>query len=420
MTQASENVVHVREIAVENPATGKRVEGLVFTGPGRAVVRRMGQETGLDSAEVLDRVVNRLLVNKGADWTSVILSEYLELYGDSRGAFSLVWDRASGELVSHGSVFQSAANPSAALVAHIRTSDDFKSLGLGTLVTEEVTRAALQQGADLVVLATDDKLHRVQQGERAAYSMYSKIGFAILAEKRLADTVDWLMVVDRPTFDLARQDKQTGGGRFPKELSDGVKRQQRELIERARGQFGQLTTDGLAQPVREGDLAGLFLLMNLCPEDDFRLKLSSWNVHLGPEFEREYIVSVRPAIVDRDRLQDASLVLRGENGAVVAICAARQEAPFTRRTMRVDFYCLPQLLENNRRAVVDLVEATLARIEQSSERPAPCRVSFTGADPAKISLFESLGFTRTGAVSTYHSPETNTDLEAVEFLRIID
>ena len=99
-------------------------------------------------------------------------------------------------------------------------------------------------------------------------------------------------------------------------------------------------------------MANLFLLMNLCPPDDFRVKLAAWGVQLGPEMERGYIVTVRPAIADRDRLEDASLALRDGQGAILAVCAAQRAFPFSRNAMRIDFYCLPQFFAANRPAVV--------------------------------------------------------------------
>ncbi len=367
--------------------------------------------------DVLDSVVNRLLVKKGSDWTSVILSEYVGLYPDSLGTFSLVWDKRTKQFVSHGSVFQSAAHPGAGLVAHIRTADDFKSLGLGTLVTEEVTGAAFEQGARLVVLATDDKLHRVEQGERAATAMYSKIGYSILAEKRLADTVDWLMVIDRACYELCQQEKQAGGGRFPKQVSPEVNGLQKQLVQQTRSRLGAKRAGGGATPVSDGDMASLFLLMNLCPDEDFRLKLFAWSVHLGPEFERTFITTLRQAIVDQDRLQDASLVLRDAGGSIVAVCAACQVAPFTRNTMQIDFYCLPEFLRNNPDELSGLVSATLERIQSSGTAPRPCRLVFTGIDPTKVAVFESLDFLETTAACPFFGPDGEIAFEAKEYVR---
>ena len=138
--------VQVREISLVDPKTSNRLEGLVFTGPGREVIERISRETSQSGTAVLDSIVHRLLVKKGADWTNAILCEYMGLYDDSLGTFSLVWDKSSRRLVAHGSVFQSKTHAGAGLVAHIRSDEACRGLGLGSLVTEEVTQAALQQG----------------------------------------------------------------------------------------------------------------------------------------------------------------------------------------------------------------------------------------------------------------------------------
>ena len=406
--------VQVREIALVNPKTAGRFDGIVFTGPGREVVERIAQETAQGGAAVLDAIVHRLLVKKGADWTNVILSEYLELYNDSTGSFSLVWDKASRQLVAHGSAFQSIAYPGAALVAHIRTDDAYRGLGFGTLVTEEVTRRALQQGAHVVVLGTDDKRHRIQQGEKAAYSMYSKLGYSILAEKELTDTIEWLMVVDQPSLDRCVQEREAAGGRFPKETSPEVRRIQQDLVDNIREQFSRELPDGQISPVGEGDLANLFLLMNLCPPGDFQVKLAAWGVQLGPEMERGFIVSVRPGIADRDRLEDASLALRDRHGTILAVCAAKRAFPFSRNVMDIDFYCLPRFFAANRPAVVALVQAVLTRIEQSTERPSPCRLLFSGVDRDKIRLFQDLGLTPTSHTYPYFTADGKPAFQATE------
>ena len=365
---------------------------------------------------MLDSIVHRLLVKKGADWTNAILCEYLALYDDSLGTFSLVWDKSSRRLAAHGSVFQSKTHAGAGLVAHIRTDDACRGLGLGSLVTEQVTRAALQQGAQLVVLGTDDKRYRIQQGEKAACGMYAKLGYAILAEKQLTDTIEWLMVVDRPLFERCQQEKQAGGGRFPEATPRDVADMQQALIADVREQvFSQTLSDGQTSPVSQGDMANLFLLMNLCPPDDFRVKLVPWGVQLGPEMERCYLVSVRPALADCDRLEDASMALRDRHGAIVVVCAAQRAFPFTRNVMRIDFYCLPRFLAANRPAVVALVEAVLARIEQSAERPSPCRLLFSGVDEEKIGLFEKLGFTPAANTHPYFTAEGKWAFQAGEW-----
>lgn len=407
--------VRIREFTAANPKTGKHLEGVVFTGQGRAVLERIGEETGSSEAGVLETIVKRLLVQKGADWTGAILGDYLGLYEDSLGTFALVWAKQARQLVSHGAVFQSMAHPGAGLIAHIRTADSWQGFGLGTLVTEEVTRAAFAQGARVVALATDDKRHRMGQGERAAQSMYSRIGYRVLAERELADTVDWLMVIDSPVFERRQEAKQKNGGRFPPEISNDLQNLQVRLVEQTRERFSEKLTEGRIQPVSNGDLANLFLLMNLCPPDDFRVKLSAWGIHLGPEFERSFVVGVRPAIADRDRLEDASLSLRDNQGAVVAVCAARQAAPFTRNAMQVDFYCLPLFLETNRQAVVDLILATLEHVQQSPERPKPCRLLFSGADAKKTLLFQELGFNRTTNTYSYFGPDGSMGFEAQEY-----
>ena len=113
-------------------------------------------------------------------------------------------------------------------------------------------------------------------------------------------------------------------------------------------------------------------------------------MQLGPEMERCYLVGVRPALADRDRLEDASLALRDRHGAIMAVCAAQRAFPFSRNVMRIDFYCLPRFLAANRPAVVALVEAVLARIEQSAERPSPCRLLFSGVDEEKIASVRAI------------------------------
>jgi hypothetical protein len=407
--------VQVREVAIVHPKTQARFEGLVFTGSGREVVERISRETDQSGAAVLDTIVNRLLVKKGADWTNVILSEYLGLYDGSSGTFSLVWDKASRRLVAHGSVFRSKSPGGAALVAHIRTDDACQGVGLGTLVTEEVTRAAFQQGSQVVVLGTDDKRHRIQQGEKAAYTMYAKLGYAILAERELTDTVEWLMVVDRPIFDLCQQEKQAAGGRFPKDSISSIRAMQQSLIENVREQFSRKVIDGQTSPVGQGDLANLFLLMNLCPPDDFQLKLASWGIHFGPEIERGFTVNVRPAIADCDRLEDASQALRDRRGSILAVCAARRAFPFTRNAIEIDFYCLPRFFCSNRPAVVELVKATLARIGHSAAKPCPCRVLFSGIDEGKIRLLQELGFSPTGNTYSYYTAEGQQSFSAGEW-----
>jgi hypothetical protein len=410
--------VHVREITVNRPKAGGRFEGIVFTGGGREVVEQVSRETAQSGAAVLDSIINRLLVKKGADWTAPILSEYLGVYDDSVGTFSLVYDKSSRQLVAHGCSLQSKAHGGAALVAHIRCDDAYRGLGFGTLVTEEVTQAAFQKGAQVVVLGTDDKRYRIQQGEKAACGMYSKLGYAILAEKELTDTIEWLMVVDAKLLERCQQVRQAGGGRFPSPMPADVAEMQKVLVEGIREQFGQPLSDGEISPVGEGDLANLFLLMNLCPPDDFRVKVVPWGVQLGPEMERCYLVKVRPAIADCDRLEDASLALRDRHGAILAVAAAQRVFPFTLNVMQIDFYCLPRFFAANRPAVVALVEAVLARIEQSPQRSSPCRLLFSGIDPEKQRLFADLGFVPTATVHPYFTADGQPAFQACECERV--
>ena len=99
--------------------------------------------------------------------------------------------------------------------------------------------------------------------------------------------------------------------------------------------------------------------------------------------------------------------------------AARQVVPFSRNAMQVDFYCLPRFLERNRPAVANLIAATLDRIQQSSARPKPCRLLFSGVDANKTALFQDLGFTRTANTYSYFAPDGKVAFEAQEFERFI-
>jgi GNAT superfamily N-acetyltransferase len=398
--------VSPQPVVAANEKLGVAVEGRVFTGTGQEVIRAVAEHAGVDPLELLSSIVSNLLVQKGADWTAVILSEYMGLYRDSRGLFSLVWDDSTRQLVAHGSVFQSAMNPWTALLAHIRTLEGFKGLGLGSLVTEEVTAAALEHGAGVVVLATDDKIHRVPQGERAAHSMYSRLGYAILGETRLADTIDWLMAIDKPLLAASRNASD----------SEQVTATKGKFVTSTRRQFATATSELRTEPVTAGDLAGLFLLLNLCPEDDFRLKLTSWRIHYGPELERTFITTLRQAIVDQDRLQDASLVLRDGEGRLLAVCAAQLVAPFTRRTYAIDFYALPEFVRENRGEIGTLVNSTIHRIRESQLASRPCTVSFVGIDEAKIDVFQSLGFLASGQTTSYFDSLTGEAIHAREFV----
>jgi GNAT superfamily N-acetyltransferase len=407
-----------RVLHLARKPAGPVFEAVVFTGPGPELLAAVAREADCDRLAVLDEIVNRLLVRKGADWTAAILAEYLGLYQDSCGTFTLVWEKRARQLVAHGAVFQSREHPQTAVVAHIRTADDYNGLGLGTLATAEVTRAAFARGADVVCLATDDKRHRLGEGERAAHRMYSRLGYAVLARKELADTLDWLLVIDRQVFDAQQAAREGASGRFP-EISPVLAAQQQALVERIQAELSGPLAGGRIQPAGDGDLAGLFLLLNLGPPDDFRLKLAPWGVQLGPEIERSYVVTVRPAIADRDRLEDASLVLRTGDGRIAAVCAARQAAPFARTTFEIDVYCLPRFLAADRAAVTQLVAATLSRIERSSARPRPCRLLFCGADVAKTRLFAGLGFAPAGNRYPYFGPDGQTLFAAEAYERLL-
>jgi len=405
----------VRIEELERSNNKKEVNGLKFTGSGKEFIKTVSEKTGLDGFVILDSIINHLLVKKGVDWNNPILGEYLGIFNDSLASFSLIWDKNSGQFVSHGVVFQSKKTPGVGLVAHIRTLDDYKGMGLGTLVTEEVTKAAFSNGAKVVVLATDDKLHRIESGEKAAYTLYSKIGYGIIAEKKLADTVDWLMIINKEIFDDCERAKRKNNGRFPKHISDDIKGKQRKLIERVRQEFGSKRANLEVDKVTEGNIAGLFMLTALSPENDFKVKLDSWDVHQGPEFERTFVVNVRPALLDKDRLEDASLVLRDEKGLIVAVCAAKQVYPFSRNAMKIDFYCIPDFLIHNKKAVLDLIYEIEERIKKAENAPEPCILSFCGIDEAKLSIFESLGFKKTGNKYQYYSQDGTLSYETVEY-----
>lgn len=404
-------MVRIKEIVVSGK--GKRLEGLNFTGSGTQFITTVGKKTGLEGSVVLDRIVNNLLVNKGVDWNNTILGEYLGVFEDSLVSFSLVWDKEVEGFVSHGAVFQSKKNPCIGLVAHIRTPDEYQGLGLGTLMTEEVTNAAFTNGAEIVVLATDDKLHRLELGEKAAYTLYSRIGYGIITEKKLADTVDWLMIINEEIFDDCQKTKENG--RFPEQISDNIKEKQEKLIDKIRFEFGSKKVNLKTSKVTAGDLAGLFLLTALCPENDFRIKLDSWDVHQGPEFERSFVVNIRPALLDKDRLEDATLVLRDDKGFIVAVCAAKQVYPFGRNTMKVDFYSFPEFLENNKEQILNLINETMERIKKTANAPKPCMLSFFGVDEPKISIFKDLGFKKTDNRYQCYNQDGTLSYEAKEY-----
>lgn len=404
----------VCELVVEASPERARIEGLVFTGSGHDVLHSASEQTGIDGADLLRSIAGSLLAKKGADWTTSILGEYLKIYDDSTGIFSLIWDKLTRQFVSHAAVFHSMAHPWTGLLAHVRTADRYQGLGLGTVVTEQVTAAAFAHGVKLVALATDDKVHRQDQGERAAHSMYSRLGYTMLGELQLADTVDRLMVVNALIFRSVQSVKQQNDGRYPANSTEALVRMQSQFVDETRARFG-ICSGGAIEPVCAGDLAGLFLLLNLCPPHDFRLKLGSWRIHYGPEIERAFVTTQRNAIVDKDRLHDASLVLRDSDGAILAVCAAQQLEPFTLQTYVIDFYCLPQLLRSSSQRICELVRHAIDRIAASRDRPHPCKLSFSGVDPEKIALFESLGFDRTSAATRFFGPPNGATFEAIEY-----
>lgn len=389
-------------------------EPVLLAGPGPKVIAEAAQLTGLDGVQVLRYIVGGLLVKKGVDWTAPILAEYLGLFDNSLGTFVLAWDKLTRRFISHGAVFQSAEYPDVGLVAHIRTDDDFKGLGLGTRVTECVLQVGFANGAKVIVLATDDKLLRVQAGERAANRMYSKIGFAVIAERKLADTVDWLMAINPEIFSETTRYQGTHDGKLPQVAPETVARLQAGLVASMLTGYVKPQPQLRIQRVTNGDLAALFLLFNICPPEDFKLKLTAWNIQIGPELEREFVVSLRPAIEDRDRIEDASLILRDGGGRIVAVCAAKQETPFTRQTYRLDFYCLPEFLRNHTTTLWNFVEQTIAGL------PCPTRLAFWGVDAEKIAVFERLGFVRTSGRLRLVAPQTGAAFEAQEFVRTLN
>jgi GNAT superfamily N-acetyltransferase len=407
-------------IHLEQAGTGRTFDGVMLAGPGPDVIAQAAKLTGEDSTEVIRAVVRKLLVRKGVDWTGPILGEYLSLFEDSSGTFVLLWDRASRQFVSHGAMFQSRRFPAAGLVAHIRTEDSFRGLGLGSLVVEQVVRSGFENGAEVIVLATDDKLLGGVAGPKAANRLYARLGFAVLAEKRLADTIDWLMIIDPPAFQEAQNYRQAHEGKLPDPAPEPLLSLQQRLIASTTSRLASPSAELRAEPVTDGDMAALFLLTNLCPPQDWRLKLSAWDVDKGPEFERSFVVNIRPALLDRDRLEDASQVLRDAKGYIVAVCAARQETSFSRRTFRMDFYCLPALFRSQPGVVRQLVEKTIRGIEASERVLRPCRLAFCGADEDKIALFASLGFAPSSNTSPYFMPDFTLAFEAREYLRTLD
>jgi len=376
--------------------------GVLHLGSGTAVLESVAQALGRSPLAVLSEVVDRLLVRKGADWTGPILGEYLGLYGKAHGTFCVVSEKRTGALVAHAAVFRSSVPGGPALLAHVRTAEGWGNYGLGTLVTTTVTGWALAQGASVVILDTDDKLHRRNEGERAAFRLYSRLGYAVLAEKELADALGWLMVIDRKIHDQCRQREAAGSGECAPGLPSQVTLAQEDLIAAIRRRYSTATRPSAPSAVRPDDLADLFLLLNLCPAGDFQVKLASWGVVQGPEFERAFVVDIRPAILDRDRLEDASMVLRDDGAGIVAVCAARQAVPFSRQAYHIDFYCVPEFLAAHPDLVRTLVEATIGRIRAATGRPRPCRLLHAGVDARKLEVFARLGFGRGANRHTFH------------------
>jgi hypothetical protein len=396
------------------------VEPVFVVGTGLQVLADIARLTGLDGVQVLKQIVAGLLARKGVDWTAPILAEYLGLFDCSLGTFVLVWDKLSRKLISHGAVFQSVQFPAVGLVAHIRTEERFTGLGLGTRVTRRVVQAGFANGAKIIVLATDDKLLRLQAGEKAATGLYSKIGFTVIAEKKLADTVDWLMAISREVLSANTPPEGEQGGQLPPAPTEAVARLQTQLVVSTREGFVQRPSQPRFQPVTNGDLAALFLLFNIGPGADFELKLSAWNIQVGPELEREFVVSVRPALEDRDRLEDASRVLRNDQGLIVAVCGAKQESPFTRQTYRLDFYCLPEFLRTNADLMRQLVIQTIAGLTHYPSLVRPMRLVFWGVDEEKIAVFRDLGFILTPNRSRFNAPQTGSAFDAREFVRNVE
>lgn len=393
----------------------RKIEGLIFTGSGLDFIIKVSEKTNLNGSKVLNFIINYLLVKKGVDWNSPILGEYLGIYKNSLASFSLVWDKKIEGFISHGAVFQSKVNPYVGLVAHIRTLDEYQGMGLGTLMTEETTNVAFENNAEFSVLATDDKLHRIEAGERAAYTLYSKLGYAILAEKKLADTVDWLMITDQEIYSDCLKEKEKNKGRYPKETPAYIMEKQQKLINKVRGEFSKKKKNLMVDKVTDGDLAFLFMLTALSPEFDFKIKLNSWDVHQGAEFERSFVVNIRPAMLDQDRLEDATLVLRDDTGLIMAVCAAKQVYPFSRNTMRIDFYCFPEFLDNNKDVVLNLINEVIKRIKEAEDAPKPCILSFSGIDEVKISTFKNLGFKETGNKCQYYTQAGTISYETIEY-----
>ena len=247
--------------------------------------------------------------------------------------------------------------------------------------------------------------------------MYTKLGYAILAEKELTDTIEWLMVVDRPLLRRCRQAKQAGGGRFPAGDAPRCHRNAtRRWSKMSANSSANICADGQTSPVTDGDMANLFLLMNLCPADDFRVKLVPWGVQLGPEMERCYLVGVRPAMADRDRLEVASLALRDRHGSIMAVC--RRPAGVSVQPKRdADRLLLSAAIPGRQSPGRGRAGrgGARARSKNRRERPSPCRLLFSGVDQEKIALFEQLGFSPTDNTHPYFTAEGQPLFEAREW-----
>jgi len=381
----------------------------VNTGP--AIIAEIAGLAEKDGASVLSEISRSLLVSKGADWTVPILGEYLQLQPDSACLFALAWDRCSHQLVGHGAMFHSARYSHAGFIAHVRTKNEVKNLGGGSLIVKHLLHQAFDRGIKYLVLRTDDKLLSTEQGEKEMKSFYEQIGFTIVAEQKLSDTVHRLMALDSEVFQAVENDRS----------SDEILRLQNALrISLTRSLIGTVPSAMKMESVQAGDLSALFLLLNACPQRDFQFKLTSWDIQNGLEFERQFIVSIRPALANQDQLEDASMVLRDELGRLLAVCAARQVMPSTRQTFQIDFYCLPVFLEHNHNHVKKLVEAVITRISQAMPKHRSITLFFRGLDEAKIGVFKNLGFDETTHFVSYSLPDLGRMIEAGEYQRILN
>jgi len=345
------------DVRLRHRQSGQVFEGSLHVGGGVAVLESAAQATGRSGLSMIEEVVKGLLVQKGVDWTGTILNEYLGLYRESRGVFALVTEKKSGRLVAHASVFSSACHAGAGLLAHVRAAQGWGGYGLGTLVTEAVTGAALAAGVPFVVLETDDRLFRTKQGERAAYGMYERIGYAVLRERRGADSTGWIMVINARIFSLGQ--KLNSAAASIEKARAQLRREQARLVAALRAQFSSPAGKLEVDQVRAGDLGGLFLLLNLHPPQDFTGRLVPWRVFDGPECEREFVVRIRPALAAGNPPEDGSVVLRDSRLGIVAICAVRRVP--TRSAYEVDFYCVPGLLRRRRALVRELVRSVRQR-----------------------------------------------------------